>query len=454
MIDESSTLDLCGVSLEFSKAEERERNPWEVTVTVTRPGRGQERCQGSLVSPYFVLTAAHCFTLEDQPAWLGVDIGLRERRGVAGAVPAPRVPPGRSARPRRPRVLRLRRGPGAAGPGRAPLAHPPPHLHPLHRGGVAGAAAAGEELVPGPPPPPAAPQERRGVFPVPPAAARGCSGRRCCSSWGTSGLCARPMPSGPPPTPTRPLWPTWSPPGSCARGAPSPRWTPTPAPATPGAPSSSPGGSDTSRWAWSAGAWCPGAARAGRSPTPATSTSASSRCCPGCASACATRTWASCPEPDTAGQGWTHPGTTPEPPWTQLDTAWTQLDTAKHPGNHPGHNWIQPNTPGTTLDKARYPQDYPGHNWTQLDMSRHTWGRLDTACTHLDPPGPTLDLPGPTWTPPGRTLDTPSPPGVTEHPPPAGPGRIQEVPEVSPARPQLPPVTIKASLSPPGAPPR
>ncbi|XP_057244510.1 complement factor B-like, partial [Malurus melanocephalus] len=35
MIDESSTLDLCGVSLEFSAAEDRQRNPWEVAITVT-----------------------------------------------------------------------------------------------------------------------------------------------------------------------------------------------------------------------------------------------------------------------------------------------------------------------------------------------------------------------------------------------------------------------------------
>uniref|UniRef100_A0A8C3TYS6 Complement factor B n=1 Tax=Catharus ustulatus TaxID=91951 RepID=A0A8C3TYS6_CATUS len=85
MIDESSTLGLCGVSLEFARAEERERNPWEVTVTVTRPGKGQERCQGSLVSPYFVLSAAHCFTASDRP---------EDRRGVSGLFLHPEFSPG------------------------------------------------------------------------------------------------------------------------------------------------------------------------------------------------------------------------------------------------------------------------------------------------------------------------------------------------------------------------
>ncbi|XP_014117671.1 PREDICTED: complement factor B [Pseudopodoces humilis] len=94
MIDESSTLGLCGVSLEFARAEDRERNPWEVTVTVTRPGRGQERCQGSLVSPHFVLSAAHCFTSSDQPGRLSVDIGPRERRGVSGLFLHPEFSPG------------------------------------------------------------------------------------------------------------------------------------------------------------------------------------------------------------------------------------------------------------------------------------------------------------------------------------------------------------------------
>ncbi|KAM6993471.1 complement factor B [Passerculus sandwichensis] len=108
MIDESSTLGLCGLSLEFNAATDRQRNPWEVTVTVTRPGRGQERCQGSLVSPYFVLTAAHCFTSEDEPTWLGVDIGghtwdeptwlgvdigSREHRGVRGLFLHPEFSP-------------------------------------------------------------------------------------------------------------------------------------------------------------------------------------------------------------------------------------------------------------------------------------------------------------------------------------------------------------------------
>uniref|UniRef100_A0A663F7L4 Complement C2 n=1 Tax=Aquila chrysaetos chrysaetos TaxID=223781 RepID=A0A663F7L4_AQUCH len=149
MIDESETMGLCGLTYEFKSASDRERNPWHVTIIVTRPEKGQERCQGSLVSPYFVLTAAHCFHVDDQAPWVTVE-------AAPSACPAPKVPPGRCG-------CRRTRAPAMS---------------------TAACCSPRRTSVP---------------FSSPPAAPRSCSDAPSTSSWGSSGVPARPTRSGPPP---------------------------------------------------------------------------------------------------------------------------------------------------------------------------------------------------------------------------------------------------------------
>ncbi|XP_038624473.1 complement factor B [Tachyglossus aculeatus] len=82
MIDESQTLGLCGVGWEFDPPEVSQPNsppqrkyPWQASITITRPPGMKENCKGTVVSPYFILTAAHCFNVDDEARNIKVSVG-------------------------------------------------------------------------------------------------------------------------------------------------------------------------------------------------------------------------------------------------------------------------------------------------------------------------------------------------------------------------------------------
>ncbi|XP_072302248.1 complement factor B-like [Eucyclogobius newberryi] len=59
IIDESEVRGLCGLHRYYAKGKIREKYPWVINIIVLNDKR--PNCFGSLVSPHFILTAAHCF---------------------------------------------------------------------------------------------------------------------------------------------------------------------------------------------------------------------------------------------------------------------------------------------------------------------------------------------------------------------------------------------------------
>uniref|UniRef100_A0A8C5MM39 Complement factor B n=1 Tax=Leptobrachium leishanense TaxID=445787 RepID=A0A8C5MM39_9ANUR len=88
MIDETDALDMCGLNkeipekdikgVEFTeiKLKEKiiEKFPWIVKIIILR-GKSQETCKGTVLSKNFILTAAHCFELDDKPEEITIEAG-------------------------------------------------------------------------------------------------------------------------------------------------------------------------------------------------------------------------------------------------------------------------------------------------------------------------------------------------------------------------------------------
>lgn len=64
---------------EHQKGGDYYKQPWQAKISVTRPLKGHENCMGAVVSEYFVLTAAHCFTVEDQKHSIKVNVEGKRR---------------------------------------------------------------------------------------------------------------------------------------------------------------------------------------------------------------------------------------------------------------------------------------------------------------------------------------------------------------------------------------
>ncbi|XP_069800100.1 complement factor B-like [Dendropsophus ebraccatus] len=74
MLDDSEILQACGLAGEPGQFGVQEQFPWIAQISIIRAGT-EEKCKGSIVSRDFVLTAAHCFHLDEELHSISISVG-------------------------------------------------------------------------------------------------------------------------------------------------------------------------------------------------------------------------------------------------------------------------------------------------------------------------------------------------------------------------------------------
>lgn len=84
MIDEGNSVELCGLYKDYDdefESHKRRQYPWLAKISVTRSTGKNSKCMGSFVTSSFILTAAHCFRVDDTPATITIDLES-ENQGI------------------------------------------------------------------------------------------------------------------------------------------------------------------------------------------------------------------------------------------------------------------------------------------------------------------------------------------------------------------------------------
>ncbi|XP_065143180.1 complement factor B [Paramisgurnus dabryanus] len=88
MIDDSTSVELCGIQHDYTK-NRRHAFPWLAQIKILRSS-GMTNCMGSLVTSSYILTAAHCFKFEDHPDSISIDLKKHLSVKVARYIVHPR----------------------------------------------------------------------------------------------------------------------------------------------------------------------------------------------------------------------------------------------------------------------------------------------------------------------------------------------------------------------------